>query len=77
LLEVAATATTEVRARRLDSHWRRRDDLLDRSKENVALLSLHVHTHAICGRRERNKNSLAASMGEAHTTRKNSFHLDL
>src|SRR5215207_1432965 len=77
LLEVAAAATAEVRARRLDSHRRGRDDLFNGSKQDVALLSLDSHAHAISGRSKRNKHSLPNSMRQPQATGNYSFHFDL
>src|SRR6185369_9953052 len=76
LLKVTTTAATEVRTRRLDPYWRRRDDLYDRRKQNIPLLSLDYHTHMISRRGKRNKNRLPIGMGQPQATRQDSFDLN-
>ena len=52
LLKVAATATTKVRTWRLNPDRRRRDDLFNRRKQQLALRAIDLHPHAISGCRE-------------------------
>ena len=50
LLEVATTTSTKVWTGRFDPHRRRRDDLFNRRKQDIALLAIDAYAKTISRR---------------------------